>query len=168
MKKVTILFDKQLQKLLADDQDFRKIAVFRHALAVINFIVELSATGIVPPPNFPILSNDLNVPETIRLTESELALFVAAYKTAGRIKAYIRPGTVAVCLAVEITFCGKDRCTSPLLIVHAGVDSMAVRKFGMDAPISEYLVELYQKGRKERREREIKEVNIRAMERIGP
>lgn len=168
MKKITIIQDKQLQRLLATDEEFRQLPVFRYALAVINFVAELSATGIVPPPLFPILSGDREVPETIRLTESELKLFVEAHKMSGRMEAYIQPGPIEVCLAVEIIFYSKGRGNVPLLVVHAGSDSMAVRRFAIDRPVLDELQSLYDRGREERRKRDVKEATIRALAHIGP
>ncbi|MDE2037733.1 MAG: hypothetical protein KGI69_00715 [Patescibacteria group bacterium] len=169
MKKVIITFDKQLQKQLATDEEFKQIPVLRYALAITNFIVELSATGIVPPPQFPILNSDSDVPEAVRLTESGLKMFVAAYKLAGRIEVHIQPSIVAVCLIVEVLFCSKGRGNSPILVIKAGADSMAIRKFLVHRPTAfAELQQLYDKGCEERKERAIKEAHIRSLARIGP
>lgn len=168
MKKVTTVFDKQLQKLLATDEEFKRIPVLRHALAITNFVVELSATGIVPPPQFPILNCDFNVPEAIRLTDSELKLFVEAYKSAGRIQAYIQPGSIDMCLIVNIIFYGPGQGNSQILFVHAGADSMAVRKFNVDRPTLAELQHLYDEGRREREKRNAKEAETRSLTHIGP
>lgn len=168
MKKVTTLFDKRLQQLLAHDEEFKRIPVLKHALAVTQFVVELSATGIVPAPQFPILNCDFKMPEVIRLTESELKLFTESYKASGRIEAHIRPGAIPVCLAIDIYFYGKGRKGFPLLIVHAAADSMAIRKFNVDKPTSTDLQQLYEKGRQERQSRDIKDAETRSLDRVGP
>lgn len=167
MKKVTTVFDKQLQRLLASDEEFKRNPVFRHALAVTNFVIELSATGIVPLPQFPILYCDLNIQETIRLTDSELKLFVEAYKNAGRIQAYIQPGPIQAFLIVNIIFYGPGRGNSRILFVHAVADSMAVRKFNVDRPALAGLQNLYDKGRREREGRNAKETETRSLAHIG-
>lgn len=168
MKKVSILFDRKLQQLLANDKEFKGLPVFRYALTIVNFITELSATGIVPKPLFPMLNCDFNIPETIRLTDSELALFVEAYKASGRIEAQIYPGTVDVCLGVLISFYPKGKGDLPLLIISAGADSMAVRRFSVVEPTNVELRKLYEEGKRERQKRNAKEADKRALARIGP
>jgi hypothetical protein len=168
MKKVSILFDKKLQRLLATDAEFKKILTFRHALAITSFVVEVAATGVCRQPNFPVLNGDFEVPETIRLTPSELALLTRAYKSAGRIEVWIVPGAVEVCLALDITFYGQGKGTPKLLEIFAGVDSMAVRKFGINLPATEPFKSLFSKGRQEREERNATETRTRSLAHIGP
>ncbi len=168
MKKVTIVFDKQLQGLLAGDNDFKQSPLLGYAMAVTNFVVETAATGILHPPQFPVLNGDFEVPEAIRLTKSELKLFTEAYKMAGRIESYIQTGATSPCLGIETRFYSKGRGHKLILQINATVDSMSARRFSIGPLILPELQPLYENGKRERRERGVAEALDWALDRFGP
>lgn len=168
MKKVTIVFDKRLQGLLTGDDDFKQSPLLGYAMAVTNFVVETAATGILHPPQFPVLNGDFEVPEAIRLTKSELGLFTEAYRMAGRIESYIQPGRTSPCLGIETRFYSKGRGHTLILQINATVDSMAARRFSVGPLILPELQPLYERGKQERKARESAESLNRMLNRFGP
>ena len=127
MKKVSVSYDKKLQQLIENDKDFAKLPLIRYVWAVIGYIIELASTGIWQEfhklPVFSAQNGTLFKP-----TKDEVDLLVHAYKGAGRIEAFVKPGTVDVCLGLDIMFLPKGQSGKPILIIHCAMEPSAIRK----------------------------------------
>ena len=138
MKKVTVFFSKKLRDIIAKDKEFAKLPVLQYALDLVNYVILMGATKRFPKPSFPIVCPTFSsepfllLPKGEPKGESDTLRDVAwYYQKANRIEAHIRPGTVDVCLAIDIHFFpgkkGPGGIILPSYTLRGGVDSTGVR-----------------------------------------
>jgi hypothetical protein len=125
MKKVSFFYNKRLQHLLSKDEEFRKTQMHHYALALANYMVELSIVREPVPVSFPIIGGFVITP-----SDDVFAVLKEAHEKTSRVEVHLFAGIADACIGLDMVF--LSRATGgPLLKLLGGIDSMRVRKLDM-------------------------------------